>query len=97
MAKDDFIPLNPSYTIKQFCTAEGISEPTYYSLKAAGLGPKEMRLHNAAVRISHRAREEWQRARENPTGAEAERVAKQEKKLKARAGRAVAGREARRA
>ena len=32
----------PSYTIKSFCAAEAISEPTYYKLKEFGLGPDEL-------------------------------------------------------
>jgi hypothetical protein len=36
-----------------------------------GLGPKEMRF-GGVVRISHQAELEWQKARENPTEAEAE-------------------------
>jgi predicted DNA-binding transcriptional regulator AlpA len=63
----------PSYTIREFCAAEGITTPTFYKLKKQGLGPKEMRL-GTAVRISHRARLAWQRARENPKGKEAEAV-----------------------
>ena len=58
--------IDPSYTIAEFCAAEHITAPTFYKLKRAGLGPKEMR-HGAAIRISHRARLEWQEAREKPT------------------------------
>jgi hypothetical protein len=63
----------PSYTIRSFCKAEGISRFTYFRLRAEGLAPREMRL-GAAVRISHKARLDWQSARENPTGAEAKAV-----------------------
>ena len=58
--------IDPSYTIAEFCAAEHITAPTFYKLKRAGLGPKEMR-HGAAIRISHRARLEWQKERERPT------------------------------
>jgi hypothetical protein len=63
----------PSYTIGEFCIAEKISPPTYYKLRHLGLGPREMHI-GAAVRISHDARLDWQRARENPQGAELEAV-----------------------
>jgi hypothetical protein len=53
----------PSYRIPEFCAAEKICEPLYYELRKRGKGPKEMR-HGAAVRISHRARLEWQKQRE---------------------------------
>ena len=53
----------PSYTIQEFCYAERISKPKYYELKHAGLGPREMR-HSGTIRISHQARLEWQRQRE---------------------------------
>ena len=46
--------IDPSYTIAEFCAAEHITAPTFYKLKRAGLGPKEMR-HGAAIRISPRA------------------------------------------
>src|SRR5262245_23111926 len=78
----------PSYTIREFCAAEGITTPTYYKLKRQGLGPKEMRL-GTAVRISHRARGEWQRARENPQGAEAKAVRKKAEALCERSKAAV--------
>jgi predicted DNA-binding transcriptional regulator AlpA len=60
-------------TIPEFCRQHGISTPTYYKLRADGLGPREMRL-GAAVRISDEAAAEWRRARENPQGPEAEEV-----------------------
>jgi hypothetical protein len=59
-------PEPPSYTISSFCLAENITRPVYYKLKRQGLGPKEMR-YGRVVRISSRARSEWQRAREKST------------------------------
>ena len=63
----------PSYTIAGFCLAEGITKTTYHKLRNLGLGPREMR-NLSLVRISHRARLDWQAARENPVGAEAKAV-----------------------
>ena len=53
----DKTPYEPSYSIKQFCEAEGISGPTYFKLREAGLGPEEMRPGGLnMVRITHAAR-----------------------------------------
>jgi hypothetical protein len=78
----------PSYTIRQFCHAEGLSPPTYFKLRAMGLGPREMRT-GALVRITHRARLDWHRARENPTGTEADAVRKTAEAMRARSRAAV--------
>src|SRR2546430_7900802 len=64
-------PLEPSLTIPEFCIAERISEPTYYKLRAAGLGPEELR-YLQVVRITYSARREWQKRLQNPTGELAE-------------------------
>ena len=61
----------PSYTIRAFCKLENISGPTYYKLKRLGLAPKEMR-NGGLVRISHRARMDYQRNMELQNDAEAE-------------------------
>ena len=79
-----------SYSIRQFCIAENISPMTYFKLRTEGRGPKEMRI-GTAVRISYRARIDWQRARENPTGAEAAAIATTRAQLRQR-GRAAATR-----
>lgn len=51
-----------SLSINEFCAAESISRATYFKMKTAGNGPKEMRLPNSAiVRISPEARKEWHR------------------------------------
>ena len=91
MSKDktEYIPLEPSYTIHQFCAAEGITPPTYYKLKAQGLGPKEMR-HGGAIRISHRSRLEWQKEREQPTEAQRETDETLLKRARAISAKAVA-------
>jgi len=49
-----------SQTIAEFCQHERISKTTFYKLRAAGLGPNELRLPNSAVvRITPEAREAW--------------------------------------
>lgn len=59
----------PSYTITSFCRAEGFTRPEYYKLKRNGRGPKEMR-NGRCIRISHRARLDWQKKMEQPTEAQ---------------------------
>jgi hypothetical protein len=78
----------PSYTIDEFCLVERMTPPTYYKLKALGLGPREMR-SGTLVRISHQARLDWQRARENPKGEEAVAVHETAQAMRARAHAAV--------
>lgn len=45
-------------TVKQFCDDFGICKSTFYAMKAAGTGPKTIRI-GRAVRITHQARSEW--------------------------------------
>jgi hypothetical protein len=63
------------FTISEFCRLYSISIPTYHHLQKIGRGPAEMRM-GAVVRISHAAAAAWQTARQNPTGAEADEVAR---------------------
>jgi hypothetical protein len=63
------------FTISEFCKLYSISPPTYHNLQKIGRGPAEMRM-GAVVRISREAAAAWQAARENPTGSEAEEVAR---------------------
>jgi hypothetical protein len=77
-----------SYTIREFCIAERISESTYFLLRKRGLGPEEMRI-GSLVRITHQARLDWQSARSNPTGTEAVAMQKTKKVLHERARIAV--------
>jgi hypothetical protein len=67
-------PFEPSYSIKDFCDAEGISEVTYYTkLRAKGIGPKETRIPGTnLVRITHRNRLKWHDKLEDPDGEFAE-------------------------
>lgn len=51
-----------SLSIDEFCAAENISRSTFFKMKNAGNGPKEMRLPGSSiVRISPAARREWHR------------------------------------
>lgn len=84
MAKTTIIEAEPSYTIPEFCAAERISEPYYYKLRAEGRGPKEMRSGERCVRISHRARLEYQKR------LEAEDASEQKAKASAKGKAAVA-------
>jgi hypothetical protein len=78
-------PYEPSYTLKQFCEAEGISEPTYYKLKQMGLGPRELRYPGInVVRITHADRIAWQQMMQNPTTEHAEKVRAMKEKMRAK-------------
>jgi len=55
--------LRAAYSIPEFCEAHRICEAFYYKLRAAGLGPREMRTLRK-VTISIEAAAEWRRARE---------------------------------
>jgi hypothetical protein len=52
-----------AFTIKEFCESHRISPAMYFKLRAAGLGPREMRALRK-VTISVEAAAEWRRARE---------------------------------
>jgi hypothetical protein len=60
-----------AFTIKEFCEAHRICEAFYYKLRAAGLGPREMRALRK-VTISFEAAAEWRRERENASPATAD-------------------------
>jgi predicted DNA-binding transcriptional regulator AlpA len=60
-ASSKAIAEDKSYSIREFCLLEGISLATYYKMRKAGYGPREMRLPGSSfVRISAAARAEWQ-------------------------------------
>jgi hypothetical protein len=65
-ADDDSLVARATYTIKEFCHAHRLSEAMYYKLRAAGLGPREMRALKK-VTISIEAAAEWRRQREAAT------------------------------
>jgi hypothetical protein len=50
-------------TIAEFCAAHRISQSFYFKLKAAGLGPREMRALNKVL-ITPEASAAWRNARE---------------------------------
>lgn len=52
-----------AFTIKEFCEAHRLSEAMYYKIRAAGLGPREMRAMRK-ITISIEAAEDWRRERE---------------------------------
>jgi hypothetical protein len=54
---------DPTYTVNEFCAAERISRSMLYKLWAKGIGP-QFYLIGVTRRITHRARLEFQRARE---------------------------------
>ena len=82
-------PAQPAaFTIRVFCKLHGISVPSYYEIKRAGLGPAEMRMGNI-VRISTESAAAWRRARENPAEAEAEESARTAKGMQERARKAA--------
>jgi hypothetical protein len=79
-----------AFTIRQFCLRNSISPPTYYKLKAAGLGPKEMRRDGVnVVRISLAAEQEWQRECENPSAVAAEAIGRSAEAVRKRARKAA--------
>jgi hypothetical protein len=51
--------MEPSYTLPQFCAAYHFSRVFYYTLKAQGKGPKELRLGRRVV-ILRKCAEEWE-------------------------------------
>jgi len=79
------------YTIPEFCQRFGISTPTYYKMRAAGIGPREMRMMGSVIRISADAVRDWIAARENPTAGEAAAQAEQAARLKLRSHYATSG------
>lgn len=52
-----------AFTIKEFCAAHRISVAMFYKMRAAGLGPREMRVGRKVV-VSIEAAADWRRARE---------------------------------
>jgi hypothetical protein len=89
MAKPKYEPFERSYNVKEFCASEGISVPHYGKLRAAGLGPKEMRFGNK-VTISHQERLAWQQRRVNPDDAAALAIQENKDQMSARGRKAAA-------
>jgi hypothetical protein len=55
-----------AFSIPLFCAMHDFSPAHYYRLKAAGLGPKEMKIGHRVL-ISREAAERWRRQREQAT------------------------------
>jgi hypothetical protein len=67
-SSEKYTPVDPSYTIAEYCMEEKISEATYYKLRDLGrklglpLTPEEWRPPGTnIVRITAHARREWQK------------------------------------
>jgi len=54
---------NDVHSVQSFCEANNISVSTYYALKRAGKGPREMKV-NKRILISPEAEADWRRERE---------------------------------
>jgi hypothetical protein len=52
-----------AYSILEFCAAHGISRATYYNMKKAGIGPREMAVLDRKL-ITDEAAADWRRDRE---------------------------------
>jgi hypothetical protein len=77
-----------SFTINEICKRNRVSRGKYFSLRRAGLGPVEMRLGPATVRITREAELDWQRARSNPAGTELVEIERGKADLAARGSKA---------
>jgi hypothetical protein len=60
---------NPSYTVAEFCEAERMSRSMLYKAWLEGWGPNFYWV-GVTRRITHRARQEWQRQREAAAAVE---------------------------
>jgi hypothetical protein len=59
-----------SFSIDEFCHRNGICRATYYNLKKAGKGPREMKV-GGQKRVTPAAEADWHREREAEAAAEA--------------------------
>src|SRR5215211_1529482 len=72
--------------IPEFCKAYGCSESTYRRMRAAGLGPREIRFPGTSlVVISPQAEADWLAAMEHPTPETAVLIEAQRERLHQRA------------
>jgi hypothetical protein len=60
-----------AFTIQEFCYRNHICRASYYNLKKAGKGPREM-IVGGMVRITGPAEAKWQQEREAERAAEGE-------------------------
>jgi hypothetical protein len=79
----------PSSSIDGFCKLEDISPASYYKLRDKGLGPEEMRIPGTAlIRITARARRQWQQRMAELASEHAAEMAEQAQARSARASHA---------
>jgi hypothetical protein len=71
-------------SIDGFRLRQGLSRSTYYRLQASGRGPVETRISVRKIIITAAAERAWEQARTNPTGTEAQLVAKMKAAASAR-------------
>jgi hypothetical protein len=64
---------DPSYTVDQFCAAERMSRSMLYKAWSEGWGP-DFYWVGVTRRITHRARQEWQRQREAAAAHESKNI-----------------------
>jgi hypothetical protein len=55
-------------SIEEFCEAHDLSRASYYNMRRAGIGPREMRV-GSRVLISVEAASDWRLAREQAAAA----------------------------
>jgi hypothetical protein len=69
VTESKFIPFEPSYTVDEFCNAERISRVALYDMWRQGRGPR-FYFNGRCRRITHKARLDWQGAREAEVSGE---------------------------
>ncbi|MER8857414.1 hypothetical protein NKI09_07120 [Mesorhizobium sp. M0757] len=67
------------YSINEFCVRFAMSTATYFKMRAAGQGPREMRINGSFVRITEDAITDWKHERENDADADAHRAANKQR------------------
>ena len=85
MSFSDIIFPTVALSIEEVCRCVSTSTTTYYKMRAAGQGPREMRMSNGVVRITPKAMREWGRPRKTSQFQEKRR------RMKERSERAIAG------
>jgi hypothetical protein len=73
-AKESIPPFEPSYSVDEFCKAERISRVALYAFWKRGKGPRYY-MNGRCRRITHQARQTWQRQREAETMGGADEAA----------------------
>jgi hypothetical protein len=62
MVEQSAAPAPESYTIREFCRLERISEASFFKMARLGVGPKVLTIPGCAIkRITVKAREDWHR------------------------------------